>query len=233
MCRDNYSKTLWQHCGRLSGDLRENITVGLIRGESLERMASRISRRMSVARNNAYRLVRTETAYIYEQASMKAYEQCGIEKYKYLAALDGRTSPACRELDGKVFRIKDAMPGKNYPPMHPNCRSTTVAEFDEGEDVAGTRLAKGGDGKYYEVPGDMTYKEWHKKYVGEQENEGKKAMGKIWEGGQADGGRERDGYGETALTELWQDIYHKYRSQHGSVCAREKGDPDKYGQGLP
>ena len=90
--RDNYSKTLWQHCGRLSGDLRENITVGLIRGESLERMASRISRRMSVARNNAYRLVRTETAYIYEQASMKAYEQCGIEKYKYLAALDGRTA---------------------------------------------------------------------------------------------------------------------------------------------
>lgn len=177
--RDNYSKTLWQHCGRLSGDLRENITVGLIRGESLERMASRISRRMSVARNNAYRLVRTETAYIYEQASMKAYEQCGIEKYKYLAALDGRTSPVCRELDGKVFRIKDAMPGKNYPPMHPNCRSTTVAEFDEGEDVAGTRLAKGGDGKYYEVPGDMTYKEWHKKYVGEQENEGRKAMGKI------------------------------------------------------
>lgn len=181
--KGNYSETLWKHCGHLSKDLRENITVGLIRGESLEKMADRISKRMKVARNHAYRLVRTETAYIYEQAAMKAYEQCGIEKYEYLATLDGRTSKVCQELDGKVFALKDAMPGKNYPPMHPNCRSTTVAAFDKEEEVAGKRLAKSGSGKYYEVPGNMTYKEWYKKHVGEQGNnrEGKvsKGMSKV------------------------------------------------------
>ncbi len=177
--RDNYSKALWGQCENLSRDLRENITVGLIRGESLQKMSSRIGRRMGVGRSNAFRLVRTETAYIYEQAALKAYEQCGIEKYEYLAALDGRTSEACRELDGKVFRLKDAMPGKNYPPMHPNCRSTTVASFDEKEEVAGKRLAKDGSGKYYEVPGDMTYKEWYGAHVDEQGNRGRKTMGKI------------------------------------------------------
>lgn len=177
--RNNYSDTLWQHREHLSDDLRSNMTVGLIRGESLEKMASRISRRMEVSRSNAYRLVRTETAYIYEQAAMKAYKECGIEKYEYMATLDGKTSKICRELDGRVFWLKDAMPGKNYPPMHPNCRSTTAAAFDEDEEVIGKRLAKSRSGKYYEVPGNMAYKEWHKGHVQDQENEAGKTMGRI------------------------------------------------------
>lgn len=161
--RSNYSDTLWKHREQLSKDLRNNITVGLIRGESLEKMASRVRRRMEVSRSSAYRLVRTETAYIFEQAAMKAYQECGIEKYEYLATLDGKTSEMCRELDGKVFRLEDAMPGKNYPPMHPNCRSTTVAAFDD--DAVTKRLARNGGGKYYEVPSDMNYKEWYRKHV--------------------------------------------------------------------
>ncbi len=171
--RNNYSDALWKHCRDLSHSLRENITIGLIRGESLKKMAERVGRRMEVSRNNAYRLVRTETAYIYEQAARKAYGECGVEKYEYLATLDGRTSKACQELDGKVFLLKDAVRGKNYPPMHPNCRSTTVAAFGSGEEAAGKRLAKNGGGKYYEVPGDMTYKEWKKQHVEEEKRDSK------------------------------------------------------------
>ena len=92
-------------------------------------MAARIRDRMGVAYSAAKRLVRTETAYIYEQATKDAYEECGVEWYEFLATLDGRTSEVCRELDGKHFKVRDAMPGKNYPPMHPNCRSTTVVWF--------------------------------------------------------------------------------------------------------
>ena len=71
---------------------------------------------MGVAYSAAKRLVRTETAYIYEQATKDAYEECGVEWYEFLATLDGRTSEICRELDGKHFKVRDAMPGKNYPP---------------------------------------------------------------------------------------------------------------------
>ena len=158
----NYSKSLYAHCRSFSDDLRHNLAVGLIRGENLEKMADRISKRMDVSYSAAKRLVRTEAAYVIEKAAAEAYEACGIEWYEYLATLDGRTTPECQALDGKHFRVKDAVPGKNYPPMHPNCRSTTVSWFpDEEEKKAKTkRLAKNAGGKYYEVPADMTYKEW-------------------------------------------------------------------------
>lgn len=161
--RKNFSDTLWSHRQQLGEDLRSNITMGLIHGESLEKMAGRVKKRMEVSRSSAYRLVRTETAYIYEQAARKAYEECGIEKYEYLATLDARTSKVCQSLDGKIFKLKDAVPGKNYPPMHPNCRSTTVAALDN--DVVTKRIAKEVSGKYYEVPSDMSYKNWYKKHV--------------------------------------------------------------------
>ncbi len=174
--RKNYSATLYGHCEHFSRDLRENLVTGMIRGESLDKMARRIQGRMGVAYSDAKRLVRTETAYIYEQAAKDAYGQCGIEWYGYLATLDGATSEACREMDGKHFRLKDAMPGKNYPPMHPNCRSTTVCWFPDEKEKRkqAARLAKNGRGKYYEVPADMTYRQWQKKYGnGVQENIGK------------------------------------------------------------
>lgn len=101
---------------------------------------------------------------MYEQASLKAYQECGIEMYEFLTTLDHKTSKPCQELDRKRFLIKDAVPRKNYPPMHPNCRSTTVAAFED--DKVTKRLAKDKSGKYYEVPSDMSYPEWKKKYMG-------------------------------------------------------------------
>lgn len=164
--RQNFSQTLYAHCEHFSKDLKENLVTGLIRGENLDRMARRIHQRMGVSQSAAKRLVRTETAYVYEQATKDAYEECGIEEYEYLAALDNRTSEMCRELDGKHFKVKDALPGKNYPPMHPNCRSTTVCYFpgEKKKKKQTTRFAKDEDGKYYDVPADMTYKQWQKKY---------------------------------------------------------------------
>lgn len=156
--RQNFSRTLYRHCDNFSKDLRENLVVGMIRGESLDKMASRIKKRMGVAYSAAKTLVRTETAYVYEQATMDAYGQCGIEWYEYLATLDNKTSEVCRGLDGKHFKVKDSMPGKNCPPMHPNCRSTTVCWFPDEKEKRKqtTRLAKDDSGRYYEVPANMT-----------------------------------------------------------------------------
>lgn len=158
--RKDFSDTIYKHRENLSKDLRENLTVGIIRGENLNKMAKRINKRMDVGLSNAKRLVRTETAYIFEQATKKAYEACDMEEYEYLSTLDYKTSDICKTLDGKVFKVKDAMPGKNYPPMHPNCRSTTVCHFEN--DKVTTRLARDTSGKSYEVPSDMQYKDWYK-----------------------------------------------------------------------
>ncbi len=158
----NFSKSLYAHCTNFSTDLKSNLVTGLITGENLDKMARRIHKRMGVAYSAAKTLVRTETAYIYETATMEGYSACGIEWYAFLATLDFKTSVICQELDGQSFKVKDAVPGKNYPPMHPNCRSTTVCDFPEEENKKGktTRVAKDEDGRAYEVPADMTYRQW-------------------------------------------------------------------------
>lgn len=158
----NFSKSLYAHCTNFSKDLKNSLVTGLITGENLDKMARRIHKRMGVAYSAAKTLVRTETAYIYETATMAGYSACGITWYEFLATLDFKTSETCQEMDGKRFPVKDAVPGKNYPPMHPNCRSTTVCAFPEedGRKKMTTRVAKDGNGKAYEVPADMTYKEW-------------------------------------------------------------------------
>lgn len=158
----NFSKSLYAHCTHFSEDLKSNLVTGLITGENLDRMASRIHKRMDVAYSRAKTLVRTETAYIYEASTMAGYSECGIDWYEFLATLDYKTSEICQEMDGKHFKVKDAVPGENFPPMHPNCRSTTVCWFpgEEEKKAQTTRIAKNESGKYYEVPADMTYREW-------------------------------------------------------------------------
>lgn len=76
--------------------------------------------------NNASRLVRTEITYVHNQCSVERYQEMGLEEYEYVAEMDDRTSEICQELNGKVFKLSDAQPGENLPPMHPNCRSTIV-----------------------------------------------------------------------------------------------------------
>ncbi len=55
-------------------------------------------------------------------------------EYKYVAKIDKKTSKICHSLNGKVFKIKDMVPGINAPPMHPWCRSTTVPHLGNWRD---------------------------------------------------------------------------------------------------
>jgi len=96
----------------------------------------------------------------------------------WVATLDTRTTPVCRERDGKVGPIVDDAnwrppsgrarlePPFARPPAHINCRSTTVAitkswkelGFNMEELPEGTRASMDG-----QVPASMTYSEWMKK----------------------------------------------------------------------
>ena len=154
----HFSEAIWGGQEKLAEELKTAMTVGLIRGDGIKEMTARITRRMDVSASNARRLVRTESAHIHEQAGLDSYKECGITSYCFLATLDRRTSPQCRELDGKVFDVEEAETGKNYPPIHPNCRSTTVPR--PGTEAT-RRTARGADGKSYTVPGNMTYQQWY------------------------------------------------------------------------
>jgi SPP1 gp7 family putative phage head morphogenesis protein len=162
----HFSKRIWKNTDILAGKLTEIITSGLMSGKSYYKMAKELEEYTEYGKYAAMRLVRTETTYMANMAEIESYKECGIEKYIYVATLDLRTSETCQELDRKIFKVSEAEPGKNLPPMHPNCRSTTRSYISEEELKKIKRRARDPKtGKTYLVPGDMKYKEWYKKYV--------------------------------------------------------------------
>ena len=108
---------------------------GIPQGTSLQKMSRELRDLTGQSFNNAFRLIRTETSHIDGQVTLEGYrqtsEELGLEYYEYDAFLDSRTSNICRELDKKRFKVSEAEVGVNYPPMHPNCRSTTQLVLDE------------------------------------------------------------------------------------------------------
>lgn len=155
----NYSARIWRRQYQVAGKVKELMTQHLLTGASVQRLTKMVTDELGKDyKYAAERLIRTETVFVHGQADLKMYEDLGIDRYEFIATLDNRTSEICRGLDLKVFKLSEAVVGKNYPPMHPNCRSTTGMYDSEWE---GTRLAKGEDGKYYKVPGDMSYEQWY------------------------------------------------------------------------
>ena len=125
----NYSTRIWGNTDILATKLQVVVTSGLTVGTSQEKMALQIRERVDVGKYNAMRLVRTETNYFQNQAELQSYKDEGIEYYRYDAILDGRTSQMCSDINGEVFKISEASVGENYPPLHPNCRSSTQIVF--------------------------------------------------------------------------------------------------------
>ena len=122
----NYSSRIWSNIDNLAKAIKNEVIVGLNRGVNYRTMSQNIAKKFDTSYKNAERLVRTETAHIQNQATLMGYKDSGVVKYEFLAVLDSRTSHTCASLNGEVFKTENAMEGENYPPMHPNCRSTTV-----------------------------------------------------------------------------------------------------------
>ena len=161
-----YSTDIWKNTGKLTSSIKDELLMSLMTGRDTRETAQAIAERFNVGQNDARRLVRTESAFFHNQMELLSYEEADIEKYIFVAVLDKRTSRICQEHDNQVYDRDKAVPGVNCPPMHPWCRSTTVA-YDEDADYSKLkRRARNPEtGKVEYVPADMTYKEWYSKYV--------------------------------------------------------------------
>ena len=150
-----FSERLWQNRNALVFNTREILTQGLIQGKSIVTMSKALSEKMGQSYKVAERLIRTESTHIHAEADRKAYEEAGVEEYEYMATLEARTCAVCGDLDGKHFKMEDAETGVNYPPIHPNCRCTTV-EWDPEDEL-----------DWYEsgqpMPRRTTYSEWYER----------------------------------------------------------------------
>lgn len=167
----HFSDRIWEDKTKLVNTLHTEITQAFIRGDKLDTLISKVTKRMNASRSNVARLVYTESAAYVAKARIKTYEDLNIEQYEIVATLDSRTSEICQSLDGKVFGFKEYEIGTTAPPFHVNCRTTTAPYFEdyEGEE----RAARNEDGKTYYVPSNMKYKEWESRYAIENtENDG-------------------------------------------------------------
>ena len=163
----DFSKRIWDNKTKILNTLQSEITRTLIAAEGTTLLAGRIANRFNVSFSNAKRLAETETAYVQETARMDTWQKLHVAKYELIAMLDSRTSPICREMDGKVFERADAKPGVTMPPFHCYCRTTT-APYIEGitDDDDSTRVARDPDtGKTVQVPGKMKYGDWKAVFV--------------------------------------------------------------------
>ena len=162
---EHYSNRIWGNVQDMGQQLKEELLAGFMTGRSYDKTARAIAQRFGVGMSEARRLVRTDSCYIANQAELESYRECDIELYRYVATPDGKTSPVCRRLDGKTFPVEDGKPGVNMPPMHPWCRSTTIADIDEDILAGMQRRARDPEtGEVRTVPANMTYEEWEKEY---------------------------------------------------------------------
>ena len=161
----NYSQRIWKDVSGMTARLKNELLVSMLSGRSNEKTARIFQEQFGVNAFCARRIVRTESAYVANAAQKSAYSEAGIERYRFVATLDSRTCECCAALDGRVFELSKAKPGTNYPPMHPFCRSTTIADFGDEELAGLERRAKDKDGNTVRVPAGMTYEDWHRKFV--------------------------------------------------------------------
>lgn len=128
-----FSERIWVNQDQLKNSLSSVLSSALIQGKNPREFIPQIRKKFDVSRCNAERLLRTEIARVQTQAQIESYEANGIDEYEYVACGLKDVCPLCKEMDGKVFKLKDMEIGENAPPIHPNCHCALAPHSDRKE----------------------------------------------------------------------------------------------------
>lgn len=112
-----FSDRIWLYQGMLKAELDKLLRQGLIQGKHPRELSRHLVKLFGISAYNAERLMRTELARVQTEAQKRSFEQNGYEEYEFIPL--GTACEICKSLDGKHFKVKDMVPGKNAPPMHP------------------------------------------------------------------------------------------------------------------
>lgn len=122
-----------------------------------------LQKNTNITAGKAKLLVKTESNAIFNDQIEEAIRNNPLVKgYRFRATLDSRTSDICAEHDGKYYSKEELQPGVNFPPLHPNCRSSVTTVFvnqDERKDLT-QRKARTDSNEWVTVPPGMTYQEY-------------------------------------------------------------------------
>jgi len=152
----------------VSRDVRQAIQAGVIEGKTTPSIAREIRQMVNNrSRRQAEAVVRTVTNHIAATARAAVTERNSdiFDGERFVATLDGRTSPPCRANDSKVFAIGQGP----QPPLHYGCRSLRLPLVRDEFRVPGFEYQRASmDGP---VDGRTTYQSWLKRQDAEFQNE--------------------------------------------------------------
>ena len=114
----SFSERIWEHRRKLAFTIKGELSKGFIRGDSLQDISKIISDKLDTSFSNAMRLVRTESCWVMNEATVNNYKENDIKEYEIMAFLDNKTSKICKSMDGEVVNVEEAIAGKNLPPFH-------------------------------------------------------------------------------------------------------------------
>lgn len=131
----NYSANIWKNREKLASYIAEDLRTAFARGDNSKTILKDMREKFPAAAiRYIKRIIRTEGTYVFNEAQAQGWQESGFEEYVYSAVLDNRTSDICENLNGKIFKWEERKAGFNFPPMHPNCRSSfTLPEMSQDE----------------------------------------------------------------------------------------------------
>lgn len=218
----NYSKRIWKDTDLLAEKLEEMFTVKQLTGMSEREIVKELVKQFEVSTGIAERLLRTEANYMTMQAKLKGWKEHGVEEYILVAVLDFKTSNICQSMDGKRFKVEEAVVnGKegNYPPFHPWCRTVAIAYFGK-RSLDGKRTANDPvTGKTFTINQSDTYKDWEKMLLdkhGQSDLDSKKKKVKNYKSDLEQYRRYQDVIGEKYVPKSFDDFQEmKYNKGEG------------------
>lgn len=122
-----FSDRIWKNKRLLIKYIKNDLTQGIIRGDSVQKMGQALKARENVTKYQAERLIRTETNYNMTRGHLDGYIDSNIvHEFETLATDDFRTCKKCQKYSGIIVPLNKGRSGKNMPPFHPNCRCTII-----------------------------------------------------------------------------------------------------------
>ena len=81
----SFSERIWEHRRKLAFTIKSELNKGFIRGDSLQDISKIISDKFDTSFSNAMRLVRTESCWVMNEATVNNYKENGIKEYEFMA----------------------------------------------------------------------------------------------------------------------------------------------------
>lgn len=135
-----WSENIWKRQNALRQVVAQMTEDLILKGKNPTTYIAQLRQEFEVSASQAKRLAVTEGARVATEAQRQSLIANGYEEYEYIA--EPSACPHCAALSGKIFKVKDMMPGENAAPMHPHCRCSTAAHYSKSQEEYEAMLDK-------------------------------------------------------------------------------------------